>query len=144
MSRRLKGFRPIVFEFNKRFCLRAMVAVAVGSLALMFFAILPQRSSARFSPPPVAANPASGTLSPSNRSLTYTGGPFVIPTNSTDSAAGPVDCDQANPCEDYALTIEIPAEYKTANPNDYVKVEVTWSDPTGASPVSSPTRTIEM
>ena len=132
MSRRHKGFRPIVFEFNKRFWLRALVAVAVGSLALTFFAILPQRSSARFSPAPVAADPASGTLSPSNRSLTYTGGPFVTPTNSTDSAAGPVDCDEVNPCEDYALTIEIPAAYKAANPNDYVKVEVTWSDPTGA------------
>ncbi len=40
-----------------------------------------------------------------------------------------MDCDEVNPCEDYALTIDIPAEYKTANPNDLVRVEVTWTDP---------------
>ncbi len=131
MSRRSKGFRPVVFDFSRRFWLRATAAAAICSLALILFAVMPPRSSARFSPVVVAANPASGTLSPSNRTLSYTGGPFVTPTNSTDNAAGPVDCDQANPCEDYALAIDIPAEYKTANPNDHVKVEVTWNDPTG-------------
>ena len=34
----------------------------------------------------VATTPPNGTLSPANRELTFTGGPFVIPTNSSDNA----------------------------------------------------------
>ena len=74
----------------------------------------------------------NSSLSPSNKSITYAGGPFVIPTNASDNASGPVDCDEANPCEDYPLTIDIPQDYKTANPNDVIRVEVTWNDPTSA------------
>ncbi|MGH9874879.1 MAG: PKD domain-containing protein [Pyrinomonadaceae bacterium] len=76
--------------------------------------------------------PAASTLSPSNKSITYTGGPFLVPTNASDNAAGPVDCDQAaNPCEDFALTIDVSQDYKTTHPADVVQVEVTWSDPSG-------------
>jgi hypothetical protein len=159
MSTRLESFRLEFREFNSRFWLRATLAIGICSVGLILLAIIPPASSAtplarivsalkanaasrisdsktkpsvnNFSPTPATVAPVSGTLSPTNRTITYTGGPFVIPTNSTDSAAGPVDCDQANPCEDYALTIDLPAEYKTANPNDFVNVEVTWSDPSG-------------
>jgi PKD repeat protein len=78
-----------------------------------------------------AATPAGGTLSPSNRTITYAGGPFTVPTNSTDSAGGPVTCDQAHPCEDYNLTIDIPQSYKDTHPTDVVKVVIAWDDPTG-------------
>ena len=84
-------------------------------------------SASRF----MAATPSSGTLSPTSPSISYTGGPFVVPTNSSDSAAGPVDCSQTSPCEDFGLTIDIPQTYKDSHPQDLVKVEVSWSDPTG-------------
>src|SRR5438132_7172587 len=74
-------------------------------------------------------SPTSGTLSPSNPTVTYTGGPFVIATNSTDNAAGPVTCDATDPCEDFGLTIDIPQSYIDTHPNDVVKIEVSWSDP---------------
>jgi len=78
-----------------------------------------------------AATPAGGTLSPSNRTVIYAGGPFTVPTNSTDSAGGPVTCDQAHPCEDYNLTIDIPQSYKDTHPTDVVKIVIAWDDPTG-------------
>ena len=77
-----------------------------------------------------ATNPANGTISDSNKSVTYTGGPFTIPTNATDSASGPVTCDAADPCDDFPLHTDISAAYKTANPNDIVTIEISWSDPT--------------
>ena len=79
----------------------------------------------------LATTPATGTLSPANRVVNFTGGPFTIPTNSTDSAAGPVTCDAANPCEDFGLTIDIPQTYKDANPNDTIQIQISWADPTG-------------
>jgi hypothetical protein len=102
------------------FSSRALLAVALCSSALLigFFS---------FADP----MPGSGTLSPDNRVVTYAGGPFLIPTNASDNAAGPVDCNAAEPCEDFGLTIDIPDAYKTANPNDYVKITVSWDDPTG-------------
>lgn len=78
-----------------------------------------------------ATTPASGTLSPGNRKIEFTGGPFVIPTNSSDNATGPVTCDAANPCEDFGLTIDIPQSYIDANPKDEIHVTITWDDPSG-------------
>lgn len=77
-----------------------------------------------------APDPASGTLSPSNPTIEYTGGPFLTP-NPSDNAAGPVDCDEVNPCEDFGLTIDIPQSYKDAHPNDVVRIEISWDDPSG-------------
>ncbi|HVF72406.1 MAG TPA: PKD domain-containing protein [Chthoniobacterales bacterium] len=78
-----------------------------------------------------ATNPPSGTLSPSNPVLEFTGGPFLIPSNASDNAEGPVDCDAANPCEDFGLTIDIPQSYKDAHPNDLVRITISWDDPSG-------------
>src|ERR1043166_3591944 len=78
-----------------------------------------------------AATPAGGTLSPSNRPVTYAGGPFTVPTNSTHSAGRPLTRDQAPPCEDYNLTIDIPQSYKDTHPTDVVKIIIAWDDPTG-------------
>src|SRR4051812_24856795 len=75
----------------------------------------------------LATTPASGVLSPANPTVTFTGGPFLIATNSTDNAAGPVTCDAANPCEDFGLTINVPQSYKDSHPNDIVKIEISWA-----------------
>ena len=75
-----------------------------------------------------ASTPSSGTVSPTNPQVSYTGGPFLI-LNATDSSTG-VTCDQAHPCDDFALTVDLPADYATTNPNDLLKFEVGWNDPT--------------
>ena len=79
----------------------------------------------------LALSPANGTLSPGNRTVTYTGGPFVVATNPSDNAAGPVTCDDTDPCEDFGLTIDIPQAYKDAHPSDVIKIEISWDDPSG-------------
>ena len=73
-------FRP--FVSSRRFRLSFLVLTSVA--ILLTFTTL--KSSAKRVKRFVAATPASGTLSPSSPSINYTGGPFVIPTNSTDSA----------------------------------------------------------
>lgn len=78
----------------------------------------------------LATNPANGTISDSSTSVTYSGGPFTVPTNASDTAAGPVTCDAAHPCDDFPLHIDISSAYKTAHPDHLVTIEVSWSDPT--------------
>jgi hypothetical protein len=99
---------------------RVLMAAALVTTAAAFLAVVS-----------FATTPTSGTVSPSSREITFTGGPFLIATNSSDNAAGPVTCDQTNPCEDFGLTIDIPQSYKDTHPNDTVKVEISWDDPTG-------------
>src|SRR5689334_21610193 len=50
-----------------------------------------------------ATTPPNGTISDSTTSVTYTGGPFTVPTNAADNASGPVTCDTAHPCDDFPL-----------------------------------------
>ena len=77
-----------------------------------------------------AGTPDHGTLSTASPSLSYTGGPFLAP-NATDSATG-VTCDQADPCDQFALTVDLPADYATTHPGDTLRLEVGWKDATGA------------
>ena len=57
-----------------------------------------------------AASPASGAVSPSSATATYTGGPF--PNNNQLNQVGgtpPVCAASVAPCDDYALTVSIPS-----------------------------------
>lgn len=68
-----------------------------------------------------AADPASGTLSPSSSELTYTYGPNAISNPSgtaTLTCAGPVA-----PCDAYALTVELPAGDVAYN----MVIETSWT-----------------
>lgn len=112
------------------FRLGRLCFLILGAIAVLL-ALSTLKSSARKWNLFMATTPTSGTLSPSSPSINYTGGPFVIPANSTDSAAGPVDCNEANPCEDFGLTIDIPQTYKDSHTTDFVKIVVSWNDPTG-------------
>ena len=80
----------------------------------------------------LAASPASGTVSPSNPTVNYTGGPFIAinETNTADNAT--ITCTPATPCDDYALGISLPS----GDTNTYLfKVTVSWAD--RATPTSS-------
>ena len=69
-----------------------------------------------------AANPASGTLSVSNPVLTYTAGPNLI---SNPSAQVGLNCTQL-PCDNYALTIDLPASYEETH---QVRIHISWTSP---------------
>ncbi|MEA2172927.1 MAG: hypothetical protein QOD00_519 [Blastocatellia bacterium] len=71
-----------------------------------------------------ATTPASGTLSPSNPSIQFQGGPFPVSNPSSPIGATPPVCvDQT--CGVFALAINIP----TGDTNQYnVKVSVRWTD----------------
>ncbi len=80
-----------------------------------------------------AATPSSGTLTDVSGPLTYSAGPFNVanPTPVIQVDSGP-ECHfpngTAQPCDDYALTANIPQAYLTANPNASIKVTMAWTD----------------
>src|SRR5438270_693823 len=84
-----------------------------------------------------ASTPSSGTLTDVSAPLTYTAGPFnaANPTPIIQVDSGP-ECgglgapggNQAQPCDDYALTATIPSAYLTAHPNASIKVTMSWMD----------------
>ncbi|MDQ3313263.1 MAG: PKD domain-containing protein, partial [Verrucomicrobiota bacterium] len=75
-----------------------------------------------------AATPSSGTLSPTTTTIEYAGsGPYFIPSTLGDT------CDAPDQCDEFALTVNVPADYATTNPAAKVRVEISWDDPTGAA-----------
>lgn len=76
----------------------------------------------------MAANPGSGTVSPSSPTISYTGGPY---TGSNPSGViGDPDCDLfPGTCDDYLLTVDIDAAYITAHPNTAVEIKTAWPGP---------------
>lgn len=69
-----------------------------------------------------AANPSGGTLTTGSGPLTYSGGPFVVPNASAQANGTPI-CNAALPCDDFALTINVPAGTDTTK---QIKVNVQW------------------
>ena len=68
-----------------------------------------------------AATPASGSVSDTSPTTTWTGGPFVAP-NATAQVGDPV-CDAPTACDDYGLHVTAPAGYGTSHD---LKVSVGW------------------
>ena len=79
----------------------------------------------------LASTPSSGTLSPGTPVLTYDAGPFNV-ANPSPLGLGQLDtgprCNGQFPCDNYALTVTLPAGYHAANPNAAVKVTMSWID----------------
>jgi len=77
-----------------------------------------------FSFPAAAANPASGTVTPSSGTASYDGGPFANNNQLNQAAGVPLVCaGDTAPCDDYALTVAIP----TNDGNLYnLTVKVQW------------------
>src|SRR5690349_21127188 len=78
-----------------------------------------------------AASPASGTLSAANPSITFTSGPFANGNNS--DAAHPTCIGSGLPvtsavdCDDFALTVDLPADYRKTHPRDLIFINVLWT-----------------
>jgi hypothetical protein len=84
-----------------------------------------------------ASTPSSGTLTDTSGPQVYTAGPFNVsnqtPVIQLDSgpechAHGAPGGDQAQPCDDYALTVTLPGGYHSAHPIASVKVTMSWTD----------------
>ena len=71
-----------------------------------------------------AGTPSSGTLSPSNPLINYTGGPFAVSNPSSPVGATPPAC-AAGTCDEFALHIDIPAGTLTSYS---AVVTIDWTD----------------
>ena len=69
-----------------------------------------------------AAQPSAGVVSPSRRSISWTGGPLL------GASTDPATCVPDGACDEFALTIAVPPSYWRRAPGG-VAVRVEWSDP---------------
>ena len=115
----------------------------IGALAIAIALLLSATSAITAPQAARAASPASGTLSQTNPTLTYTGGPYLVPN---PSAWASLVCTPQT-CDDFALTVDVPATFAATS---YVRVETSWPnktadfdlyvlDSTGKLVTSSPT-----
>jgi hypothetical protein len=70
-----------------------------------------------------AATPASGTISPTASSVTYSAGPFLAPNAS--ATAGTLSCNALSPCDDFKLSVSVPAGYEA---DHTLSIKVSWSN----------------
>ena len=78
---------------------------------------------ARFTLSAAAAGPSSGTISPANPVLNFTGGPFAVSNPSSPVGENPPVC-TPDICGQFALTVDVPA-----NDTSYkVNVRVGWTN----------------
>jgi PKD repeat protein len=77
-----------------------------------------------------ASTPSSGTLTNTSGPVSYTAGPFFVanPTPVIELDSGPECSGSTQPCDDFALTVSLPAGYTTTFPNASVKVTLSWTD----------------
>lgn len=77
-----------------------------------------------------AATPPTGTLSDTSPVVTYTAGPFFVanPTPVIEVDSGPECNNPAQSCDDFALTVDLPAGYAAAHPGASIKVSLSWND----------------
>lgn len=77
-----------------------------------------------------ASTPTTGTITPTNPKITYTAGPFFVinPTPVIELDSGPECNNPVQPCDDFALTVNLPANYVESNPGAALKVTLSWND----------------
>src|SRR5256885_989808 len=104
---------------NPRAFVAFLLCAASGLLGMMSF----------------ASTPSNGTLSESSTVVTYTAGPFFVinPTPVIEVDVGP-ECDNpAQPCDDFALTTNLPAGFTAAHPSASIKVTLSWTNTGGSN-----------
>jgi len=76
--------------------------------------------------PVPAATPAAGTIGPTNSSVSWTGGPYVVPTPLPDLC--PPASDPANVrCDHFQLTVDVPSSYWATHTGG-ADIQITWAD----------------
>ncbi len=82
------------------------------------------------------ATPAAGTLTDTSGPVSYSAGPFPLanPTPVPLVDAGPECSNPQQPCDDFALTVSLPADFTTTHPDMLIRFALSWTDSgTGAS-----------
>jgi hypothetical protein len=104
---------------NPRAFAAFLLCAASGFLAMMSF----------------ASTPSNGTVSQSTPVVSYTAGPFFVinPTPVPEVDVGPECNNPAQPCDDFALTTNLPSGYAAAHPSASIKVTLSWSDTGGSN-----------
>ncbi|HUP93062.1 MAG TPA: hypothetical protein VM074_12520 [Solimonas sp.] len=75
----------------------------------------------------IAASPASGTLNEATPELIYSSGPFAAANASaTQTPAAPTCQNPVQPCDDFALTVEISPAFAAAHPRARLHVNTRW------------------
>src|SRR5438477_2653176 len=74
------------------------------------------------------AVPASGTLSPDNPTLTFTAGPMAVSNESYNAGAPACSPQPVFRCDEYALTVDLPADYAQTHPDDFILMTTSWDD----------------
>lgn len=79
--------------------------------------------------PADAANPASGTLTPTSEPLTFTSGPFTAsnPTPVPVEDTGPRCNSTTNPCDNFELTVSLPEGFAAENPEAFIRITTSWT-----------------
>lgn len=79
-----------------------------------------------------AATPASGEISSSQTEVRFVSGPHslsnpTVPLSESTPAGqvGGIDCDNF-PCDDFLLTLNLPADYAQARPYDQIELSMAW------------------
>jgi PKD repeat protein len=100
--------------FNRRVLLASCLCSVGALLAMLSF----------------ASTPSSGTLTDTSGPFSYTAGPFFVsnPTPIIELDSGPECGGSSQPCDDFALTVNLPTGYTTNFPNASVKVTLSWTD----------------
>src|SRR5207247_10517685 len=77
-----------------------------------------------------AGTPPRGALTDTPGPLSFTAGRLFVanPTPILFADQGPECSGSARPCDDFALTVTLPAGYGAAHPNAAVKVTLAWND----------------
>jgi hypothetical protein len=77
-----------------------------------------------------AASPSSGTLTDTSGPVAYSAGPFFVanPTPVPLVDSGPECFNPGQPCDDFALTVSLPASYLAEHPNAFVEISLAWTD----------------
>jgi hypothetical protein len=105
-------------QFNKtRWMLLVLTVVCLVAIGLS--------TTRLFDRVALAGTPSSGTLSPANPLITYTGGPFAVSNPTSPIGENPPACSPATPCDVFDLKVDIPAGNTT---NYTVMITVDWVD----------------
>lgn len=88
--------------------------------------VLALATASAFGTPVMAATPASGTLSTANPQFSFTSGPHFVSNPSASAQPGGICNPPSQPCDHFDLTVELPADYKTTNPQDSILISGAW------------------
>ncbi len=99
-------------QWQRYLSTKTVVLVSIGGLVAGGVALSPANAS----------SPSSGTVTPTQPSRQWTGGPFVVPNVSAQAGDQPL-CDAPQSCDDYTLTVTTPAGYGDAH---NLTVKVSW------------------